>query len=63
VFNFIISLYEIEEISKTRFSTLENITLCTGVFRNEKEVVDHLITIWKAGSLLGFEGEMPNSLN
>ncbi len=49
---------KIEKISKTKFSKLENITLCTGLFESEEKVVNHLIAIWKAANLLGFEGEI-----
>jgi len=49
---------KIESFAKVKFSNLEEICLNTGLFRSEEEVVNHLISIYNAANLLGFNGEI-----
>ncbi len=49
---------EIETFAKVKFSELEEICLNTGLFKNEKELVEHLIAIHNAATLLNFSGEI-----
>lgn len=49
---------KIESFARIKFYNLEEICLNTGLFTNEKELVEHLINIHKAASILGFSGEI-----
>ncbi len=58
-FKEILKLFEkIEETAKIKFSKLEEICLNTGLFENEKKLFTHLISIYKAASLMNFKGEI-----
>ncbi|MEM4461128.1 MAG: hypothetical protein QXY70_03270 [Nanopusillaceae archaeon] len=58
-FKELLSFFEnIEKISGTKFSKLESINLCTGLFETEKKLVRHILDIYSAAKTLGFDGEI-----